>query len=123
MSKTFNPTSEMADRAVQAWQILVGKAMNRQTITYLELSRLMYGKDAAGTLDKILGHVANYCNANSLPPLTSIVVGKGRGTPGHDIPVDLSKIDAERERVYEFDWYDVYPPSKDELRAAYEANV
>jgi len=55
--------------------------------------------------------------------LTSIVVGKGRGTPGNDIPVDLSKIDAERERVYEHDWYDIYPPSKDELRAAYEAHV
>jgi hypothetical protein len=123
MSKTFSPTSEMADRAVQAWQILVCKAMNRQTLTYLELSRLMYGKDAAGTLDKILGHVAYFCNANALPPLTSIVVGKGRGTPGHDIPADLSKIDAARERVYEFDWYDVFPPSRDDLRTAYEANV
>ena len=58
-----------------------------------------------------------------LIPLTSIVVGKGRGTPGNDIPVDLSKIDAERERVYEHDWYDIYSPSRDELRAAYEAHV
>ena len=121
--KAFSPRAEMSDRAVQAWQILVGKAMNRQTVTYLGLSRLMYQKDAPGVLDKILGHVAYYCNANDLPPLTSIVVGKGRGTPGSDIPVDLSKIDAERESVYEHDWYDVYPPSKDELRAAYEAHV
>jgi hypothetical protein len=113
----------MSDRAVQAWQILVGKAMNRQTVTYLGLSRLMYQKDAPGVLDKILGHVAYFCNANDLPPLTSIVVGKGRGTPGNDIPVDLSMIDAERERVYEHDWYDIYSPSKDELRAAYEAHV
>jgi len=121
--KAFSPRAEMSDRAVQAWQILVGKAMNRQTVTYLGLSRLMYQKDAPGVLDKILGHVAYYCNANDLPPLTSIVVGKGRGMSGSDIPVDLSKIDAERERVYEHDWYDIYSPSRDELRAAYEAHV
>ncbi|PYQ13178.1 MAG: hypothetical protein DMH00_04695 [Acidobacteria bacterium] len=121
--KAFSPRAEMSDRAVQAWQILVGKAMNRQTVTYLGLSRLMYQKDAPGVLDKILGHIAYFCNANDLPPLTSIVVGKGRGTPGNDIPVDLSKIDAERERVYEHDWYDIYSPSRDELRAAYEAHV
>ena len=123
MMRAFNPSSEMSDRAVQAWLILVSKAMNRQTVTYLGLSRLMYGKDAPGVLDKILGHVAYYCKDNQLPPLTSIVVGKGRGTPGHDIPVALSKIDAERERAYEYNWYDVYPPSKDDLRAAYEAKV
>ena len=116
--KLFNPSSKHPARAVQAWQILVGKATNRQTITYLELSRLMYKKDAQGVLDKILGHIAYYCIDNKLPALTSIVVGKGRGTPGRDIPVDLSKIDEQREGVYEYDWYNVYPPSEDELKAA-----
>jgi hypothetical protein len=38
--KTFNPTSEHPGRAVQAWQILVEKAMNRQTMTYEGLSKL-----------------------------------------------------------------------------------
>lgn len=116
--KLFNPSSPHPARAVQAWQILVGKAMNRQTITYLELSKLMYGKPAQGVLDQILGHIAYYCIDNKLPPLTSIVVGKGRGTPGHDIPVDLSQIDTQREKVYERDWYDVYPPSENELKSA-----
>jgi hypothetical protein len=119
MMKKFNPTSTMPERAVQAWQILTGKAMNRQSITYLDLSRLMFGKDAAGVLDKILGHVAFYCIENHMPPLTSIVVAKGRGIPGSEIPIDLTTIDAQREEVYEFDWYDVYPPSKDALSAAY----
>ena len=82
--KKFNPTSKHPERAVQAWQILVGAAMSRQTITYERLSELMYNKKAAGVLDKILGHVAYYCNENGLPPLTSVVVGKGRGTPGED---------------------------------------
>src|ERR1700694_2212597 len=56
--KTFNPTSEHPARPVQAWQIMIGKAMNRQTVTYEGLSELMYGKQAAGVLAAILGHIA-----------------------------------------------------------------
>ncbi len=117
--KRFNPSSTYPERAVQAWQILIGAAMNRQTYTYERLSRLMYQRDAAGVLAGILGHIAFYCNDHHLPPLTSIVVGKGRGTPGHDIPIDLTQTDSERERVYETDWYDIYPPSAEELSVAY----
>jgi hypothetical protein len=54
--------------------------------------------------------------------LTSIVVGKGRGTPGRDIPVDQSNMDALREEAYEYDWYNVYPPTVDELNEAFERN-
>jgi hypothetical protein len=118
--KHFNPTSKHPARAVQAWQILVGAAMSRQTLTYKGLARMMYHRDAQGVLDHILGHIAFYCIDNDLPPLTSIVVGLGRGTPGHDIPIDLTKIDTEREKVYARDWYDIYPPSADELHACYE---
>lgn len=120
--KEFNPSSKHQDRAVQAWQILVGAAMNRQTLTYEILSIKMYRKKAAGVLDQILGHVAFYCNDNGLPPLTSIVVGKGRGTPGKDIPVDHDKMDAHRESVYVFDWYNIYPPNAQELHECFENN-
>jgi hypothetical protein len=64
--KTFNPTAEHPARAVQAWQILVGKAMNRQTVTYEGLSKLMYGKEAAGVLAGILGHIAFYCEDSNI---------------------------------------------------------
>ena len=121
--REFNPSSSHKDRAVQAWQILVGAAMNRKTYTYEILSIKMYGKKAAGVLDKILGHIAFYCNDNDLPALTSIVVGKGRGTPGRDIPVDQTNMDALREEVYEFDWYNVYPPTAEELHEAFENNT
>jgi hypothetical protein len=87
--RKFNPSSKNPDRALQAWLILVGRAMNRQTLTYEGLAQLMYRRNAAGVLDKILGHIAFYCIDEGLPPLTSIVVGKKRGAPGHDIPIDL----------------------------------
>ena len=67
---------------MQAWQILIGKATSRQTLTYLGLSRVMYSKDAQGVLAAILGHVAFYCEDRDLPPLTAIVVGKSKGVAG-----------------------------------------
>lgn len=121
--KTFNPTSEHPARAVQAWQILVGKAMNRQTVTYELLSELMYGKHAAGVLAAILGHIAFYCIDNQMPPLTALVVGKTPGKPGDRIPVDAAKIDEERERAYQYDWYNVYPPSEADLAAAHKRHL
>ncbi|HLX17160.1 MAG TPA: hypothetical protein VKS24_18400 [Bradyrhizobium sp.] len=98
-------------------------AKNRQTTTYLGLSQLMFGKDAAGVLAQIMGHIAFYCIDNDLPPLTSLVVGKGRGVPGEEIPIDPATIDQRREEVYGRDWYDVYPPSEEELAASYSAHV
>jgi len=62
---------------------------------------------------------AFYCIQQNLPPLTAIVVGKRRGRAGDDIPLNLATIDSERERVYDFDWYDIYPPSESALAAAY----
>ena len=116
----FNPTAENPARAVQAWQILVSTAMHRETITYEGLSLLMYKKEAAGVLSAILGHIAFYCQDNGLPHLTLFVVNKRSGKPGDSIPVDSGDIDEGRENVYRHDWYDISPPSKEDLTAAYE---
>jgi hypothetical protein len=116
----FNPSSAHPARAVQAWQILVGKAMNRQTMTYEGLSELMYQKPAAGVLAGVLGHVAFYCMDNDIPPLTTLVVGKWPGKPGDRIPVDPAKFDEERESIYQHDWYNIYPPSEADFTAAYK---
>jgi len=107
-------------RAVQAWQILVGMAMNRQTTTYLGLSMLMFGKPAPGVLAYILGHVAYYCKQEGYPQLNAIVVGKGRGTPGRGKPPALVSNDVEREKVYAYNWYNVWPPTKEELAQAWD---
>lgn len=119
----FNPKATRPARAVQAWQILSGKAMNRQTLTYEDLSLLMFRRRAAGVLDGTLGHIAFYCIDNDLPPLSLIVVGKNRGRPGDEIPVDPATIDEDREKVYRYDWYDVRPPSEEELSVAYSAHM
>lgn len=115
----FNPNSDWPHRALQAWMILVGKAMNRQTETYEGLSILMYGKPAAGVLGNILGHIAYYCDDHDLPQLNVLVVGKDRGTPGYLIPLEPNEIDAAREAVYTIDWYDIMPPTVEDLRAAF----
>lgn len=119
----FNPKSEHKDRAVQAWLILAAAAMERKTLTYKGLSIAMFQKPAQGVLARILGHVAFYCIDNKLPPLTSIVVGQKRGTPGAKIPMDLDQSDKERESVYSEDWYDIYPPTADELHASYKKHM
>jgi len=121
--RRFNPSSGHPFRAVQAWQILVGAAMNRQTLSYLRLSKLMYGKSAQGVLDRILGHIAFYCQDNQLPVLTCIVVNQTTGLPGQDIPILLDQLNAERERVYAEDWYDIYRPNARNLRESFERNM
>jgi hypothetical protein len=120
--REFNPKAEVSVRAVQAWQILVGKAKNRQTVTYEDLSELMFEKKAAGVLAKILGHIAYYCKENNIPPLTVLVLEKETGKPSHGIPIDSATIDEEREKVYRRDWYNIYPPSGAEFAAAYKRN-
>jgi hypothetical protein len=119
--RTFNPSASHPERAAQAWQILVGMAMNRQTITYGGLAKLMYRREAPGVLASILGHIAYYCDENGLPQLNALVVGGKRGAPGHDIPLSSTAIDATREKVYKRDWYNVCPPSLDDLAAAWDA--
>ena len=80
----------------------------------------MYKKPASGVLSRILGHIAFYCDANGLPQLNAIVVGKVRGTPGEEIPTDPAEIDKVREKVYKTDWYNIYPPTDLEFQGARE---
>ncbi|WP_109077546.1 hypothetical protein [Aggregatibacter kilianii] len=122
MIKYFKDNPSQSSRAVQAWQILISVAMNRQTCTYKSLSNLMYGHDASGVLGGILGHIAFFCNKNNLPPLTCIVVNGKTGLPGDNIPVseDLNKL---REDVYREDWYAIYPPTENDLKVTNTSKV
>lgn len=103
-----------AERAQQIWQVLVSAASNRQVLTYgLVADRIGMGP---GTLAGPLGCIMNYCEREDLPPLTVLVVGKGRGTPGHGLAtVTPSTQDREREAVFAFNWFSRLPPTSKQL--------
>lgn len=117
MAETFNDYPHNRHRALQIWQILIANADNRQTITYGMLSNML-GFGGAGVMDKMLGHIAAYCALHDLPLLNTLVVGRDSGVPtdgtlGRDP-------NEERERVFGFSWFRVYPPTPDALAEAFE---
>lgn len=123
----FNPSALRAERARQAWVILVGYAMRRQTTTYGDLAELMYriargrNKRGGGTLAHTLGRIWDYCLARDLPLLPLLVVNAETGMPG-SWPIDhaggVVRMMAEQSRVFRFDWYDIDVPRVDELGSA-----
>ncbi|MFH1674857.1 MAG: hypothetical protein ABIF87_15755 [Pseudomonadota bacterium] len=107
-------------RAIQSWQYLIGKARNRQLVKYSELANLM-GYTDCRSLTSILGHLMFFCEQEGLPPLTIIVVNSG-GCPGEGFTqVGRNELDIGRERTFNYDWFSVYPPSPEELKAAWDA--
>lgn len=116
--KVFSDTPGAAERALQAWIILVGMAMRRETTTYKRLSVKMFGHEAPGVLATILGHIMYFCEQNALPPLTALVVNTETGRPGDGLNCD--EPEAARERIFAYDWYDCYPPKVRQLEEAWE---
>lgn len=116
MVRRFGDQATLAARGLQIWLVQIGKAHNRQTMTYGDLARLL-GFKGAGTLANMLGHVFYYCRQHELPPLTCLVVNHETGLPGEGLTgVDLNRAG---EQVYAFDWFAIYPPSPLELEEAY----
>jgi len=113
---SFNPSSGRPQRALQAWQVLISCAANRQTITYEQLGYAMFGKKAAGVLAQILDLVAGYCNAHGLPPLTALVVQSRHGKPGTGILLPANEdMDVLREKVFAAPWFTLLPPDPSQL--------
>lgn len=109
-------------RASQIWQILVGLAYNRQTITFGGLAEIM-GFQGAGIFANILGHIMFYCLQHGLPVLTVLVVNQETGLPGDGIilsPEANGDPNVERERVFNRPWYRFRPPTQDELAQAWQ---
>jgi putative restriction endonuclease len=112
MVKFFSDDRRRESRAVQIWQILIGKAHNRQTITYGELADLL-GYQGAGVMAQLLAPIMCYCIQNDLPPLTILVVNSVTGSPGEGLILRGDE-NSEREKVFTYDWYNIYPPSDDD---------
>jgi len=116
----FDGLGTRESRAVQIWQILIGCAQNRQTITYEGLADLL-GFKGAGVMGPFLDPLMYWCAQHGVPPLTVLVVGKYTGRPGGGLELD-GDVDEERERVYlfaeQYSWYKVVPPTIEELTEA-----
>ena len=123
MIKYFSDTPTLEARAVQIWQILTGKAYNRQITTCREIADILGYEGAgvlAGVLDRQLRHIMFFCSQNKLPPLTVLVVSGDTDLPckGFKTRNDLRR---EREDVFKYDWFSIYPPTASEFAEAYEA--
>jgi hypothetical protein len=109
MAKTFSDRAS-ANAALQAYQILIDRAANHQTIQYRELGeRVQYG--AGDFLSTPLGKVMRWCGRQGLPSLTALVMTEEATLPSQ------AESSSERHRVFAFDWHSVFPPTVDELAA------
>lgn len=115
-AKRFRKGISVNERAVQIWQILVCRAMNKQLMTYKELSKIL-GFGGPGVLGQFLGPIMWYCDKHSIPPLTTIVVNEGKGRSGIGLTT-TKKQGADRIKVYKFNWFRVVPPSADDFSNA-----
>jgi hypothetical protein len=124
MLRRFADNSHVPTRALQIYQVLVGLAWNRQTITYGELSKdQMEGYGGGGILNRPLGCIMRWCDDNSLPPLTVLVVNDQTGIPGEGLrTVPDDDWPAGQQEVYALNWYSIIPPTVDELAHAGEKN-
>jgi hypothetical protein len=105
-------------RAVQIWQILVSKAYNRQIVTYGMLADILgFKKGKAGGMGNLLGPIMYFCAQNDLPPLTAVVVNAETGLPGEGLIIH-GDLNAERECVFNYNWYNLYPPSEKQFDEA-----
>lgn len=95
------------ERALQIWQVLIGAARNRQTLTYEMLDDLI-GMGGAFVLAHPLDVVAKHCAQHGLPPLTVLVVSKNAGEPGAGY-VAVSGVGGDREQVFNYAWYRLPP--------------
>ena len=69
----------------------------------------------AGVMSSFLDPIMRYCETRGYPPLTVLVVNQESGLPGDGLTT-LEETNADRERVYRFDWLAVRPPESNDFR-------
>lgn len=105
------------ERAGRAWPILTQAAKQRHTLSYGDVAKAIGIHHRP--LDFALGPIQDFCIAQNLPPLTSLVVqGGGDGAPGAGfIAWDLGSLGEGQDSVYAFNW-DTVPNPFDYARGA-----
>jgi putative restriction endonuclease len=98
-----------SERAFQVWQILLGLAYNRQTLTYERIAEIIgIGFNAAIAMRDYLEPIMKYCYENYLPPLTILIVNKNTGLLGIGLK-NIKNLNKEREDVFRKEWYKKQP--------------
>ena len=101
-------------KTLKTYLILVGCATRRETITYGMIAKRI--KVAEIGMNVYLNRIHRYCEKNGLQPLTVLAVSVMTGEVGDGYPGPQEYIYRDRERVYEFDWLEISPPTLEELR-------
>ena len=118
--RPFTDASEdkSATRAVQLYQILIGYAARRQTVTYLELAKLI-GWGSGRPLNRPLGYIMFWCEAKKLPPLTALVVDASTGLPGIGFTSAAGMFRRAQQKIFKQDWYAFFVPTVKQLIVAH----
>jgi hypothetical protein len=110
------PDKQLA-RAQQAYLLLIGCAAQRATITYGDLAKRMGYREkggGAGFLAQFLWPLFYWAKENDLPRLGCLVVEANTGEVASEIAARFTN--ADRERVFAFNWYAIQPPTIEELK-------
>ena len=116
MVMRFDEEGNVFARALQVWLILVGNATRREIPNYGYIAGLIGTPPPA--IGGFLNPIEHFCQQNELPDLAVLVVNQATGQPGPGFLGDQNTIDAERERVYQYDWLAVFPPTMEQLEMA-----
>jgi len=87
-------------------------------MTYGQLADVV-GFKGAGVFAAKLGHIMCWCDQETLPPLTVLIVNQDTGLPGDGLTT-ADDLHRQREEVFAHGWYDIVPPTADELEAAFQ---
>jgi hypothetical protein len=104
--------------ALRLYLILICCAARGETVTYEELGQRAQ-QPGQGLLGPPLDLIAGWCQANGLPALTLLVVETvpGKPSPGVDA-ARKGDVKSEQDKVREYDWFAIFPPSVAELTPA-----
>lgn len=98
-----------AQRAYNAWPLLIDCAKKGKTITYGDLASKLNLHHRA--IRYILDIIQSYCLSERLPPLTILVVSKIGGKPGDGfIAWDIDHFETGLQKVFQFNWNNLENP-------------
>lgn len=89
--------------AGRVWPMLVAHAAGAQTCWYEDIARVIDTNPLSVRF--VLGPIQSFCMVEQLPPLTALILQKGRNKPGTGfIAWDVDDLEEAHRRVFAFDW-------------------